>query len=310
MPTRWPRRCARPKKPAAPARRRHRPAAAPYTTVTDFVVADRRAGRPAVHAGARRLPVAEAFEVPLSFQMTPAHHQRHDLPNCRAAPRFLSMPWDVRRPTAAAAALLHLGRHCGDAAQPLRLPPPLSAGRAGRSVSSAADGLLRRPDRLLIERLKAAAAGQLGHHGWSPGSAGRATTSTPARRITSKVVWCVAVLTPTLLVALATGAGPLQPGAGRGLRRAGAVLHAGLPPVQPLLHRPARCIGPRRRRRVRRLLAEWLHLDASELPQTEVLRHVVEHRWPRTGTGVFGVFFWFIVLLGPRPGPSGRGAVP
>ena len=27
----------------------------------------------------------------------------------------------------------------------------------------------------------------------------------------------------------------------------------------------------------RRLLAEWRHLDASELPRTELLRHVIEH---------------------------------
>ena len=35
----------------------------------------------------------------------------------------------------------------------------------------------------------------------------------------------------------------------------------------------------------RERLAEWRHLDASELPRTELLRHVIEHRCsPRTAT--------------------------
>jgi 8-oxo-dGTP pyrophosphatase MutT (NUDIX family) len=37
--------------------------------------------------------VAEAFEVPLSFLMTPAHHQRHVFEFAGARREFLSMPW-------------------------------------------------------------------------------------------------------------------------------------------------------------------------------------------------------------------------
>jgi 8-oxo-dGTP pyrophosphatase MutT (NUDIX family) len=37
--------------------------------------------------------VAEAFEVPLSFLMTPAHHQRHVFDADGQARQFLSMPW-------------------------------------------------------------------------------------------------------------------------------------------------------------------------------------------------------------------------
>ena len=37
--------------------------------------------------------VAEAFEVPLQFLMTPAHHRRHEI-ELQGRPRqFLSMPW-------------------------------------------------------------------------------------------------------------------------------------------------------------------------------------------------------------------------
>jgi adenosylcobinamide-phosphate synthase len=46
----------------------------------------------------------------------------------------------------------------------------------------------------------------------------------------------------------------------------------------------------------RSLLAEWRHLDASELPRTELLRHVVEHSLLAAHRHVFGVFFWFVLL--------------
>jgi adenosylcobinamide-phosphate synthase len=46
----------------------------------------------------------------------------------------------------------------------------------------------------------------------------------------------------------------------------------------------------------RRLLAEWRHLDASELPRTELLRHVIEHSLLAAHRHVFGVFFWFVLL--------------
>jgi adenosylcobinamide-phosphate synthase len=55
----------------------------------------------------------------------------------------------------------------------------------------------------------------------------------------------------------------------------------------------------------RRLLAEWRHLDASELPRTEVLRHVVEHALLAAHRHVFGVFFWFVVLSALGLGPMG-----
>jgi adenosylcobinamide-phosphate synthase len=56
---------------------------------------------------------------------------------------------------------------------------------------------------------------------------------------------------------------------------------------------------------VRRLLAEWRHLDASELPRTELLRHVLEHSLLAAHRHVFGVFFWFIALSALGLGPAG-----
>jgi adenosylcobinamide-phosphate synthase len=55
----------------------------------------------------------------------------------------------------------------------------------------------------------------------------------------------------------------------------------------------------------RRLLAEWLHLDAQDLPRTEILRHVVEHALLAAHRHVFGVFFWFIAGSALGLGPAG-----
>jgi adenosylcobinamide-phosphate synthase len=55
----------------------------------------------------------------------------------------------------------------------------------------------------------------------------------------------------------------------------------------------------------RRLLTEWRHLDASELPRTELLRHIIEHSLLAAHRHVFGVFFWFVVLSSFGFGPAG-----
>ena len=55
----------------------------------------------------------------------------------------------------------------------------------------------------------------------------------------------------------------------------------------------------------RRLLAQWRHLDASELPRTELLRHVIEHSLLAAHRHVFGVFFWFVLLSSLGMGPLG-----
>jgi 8-oxo-dGTP pyrophosphatase MutT (NUDIX family) len=66
-----------------------------YTTVTAFVVTPVVAlVRPGFTHALDGVEVAEAFEVPLAFLMTPAHHQRHEFELEGARRRFLSMPWD------------------------------------------------------------------------------------------------------------------------------------------------------------------------------------------------------------------------
>lgn len=58
-------------------------------------------------------------------------------------------------------------------------------------------------------------------------------------------------------------------------------------------------------RAARELLSEWLHLDASELPQSELLRHVVEHGLLAAHRHVFGVFFCFVVFSALGFGAAG-----
>jgi adenosylcobinamide-phosphate synthase len=57
--------------------------------------------------------------------------------------------------------------------------------------------------------------------------------------------------------------------------------------------------------RARDLLGQWLHLDAAELPRSELLRHVLEHALLAAHRHVFGVFFWFVLFSALGLGPLG-----
>lgn len=65
-----------------------------YTTVTRFVVTP-VVGliRPPFELRLDAFEVAEAFEVPLQYLMTPAHHRRHVFQFEGGQRQFLSMPW-------------------------------------------------------------------------------------------------------------------------------------------------------------------------------------------------------------------------
>jgi 8-oxo-dGTP pyrophosphatase MutT (NUDIX family) len=65
-----------------------------YTTVTHFVVTPVVAlVMPPFELKLDQVEVAEAFEVPLSYLMTPAHHRRHQFVFDGGQRQFLSMPW-------------------------------------------------------------------------------------------------------------------------------------------------------------------------------------------------------------------------
>jgi 8-oxo-dGTP pyrophosphatase MutT (NUDIX family) len=68
-----------------------------YTTVTSYAVTPVVAlVRPPFGLALDAFEVAEAFEVPLQFLMTPAHHQRHVFTFDGGQRQFLSMPWSGR----------------------------------------------------------------------------------------------------------------------------------------------------------------------------------------------------------------------
>ncbi|MBI3367984.1 MAG: CoA pyrophosphatase [Burkholderiales bacterium] len=65
-----------------------------YSTVTSYVVTPVVAlVRPGFTLALDSFEVAEAFEVPLSYLMTPAHHRRHAVELGGERRQFLSMPW-------------------------------------------------------------------------------------------------------------------------------------------------------------------------------------------------------------------------
>ena len=57
--------------------------------------------------------------------------------------------------------------------------------------------------------------------------------------------------------------------------------------------------------RARELLAQWQQVDASELPRSEIVRHVIEHSVLAAHRHVFGVLCWFSVLAALGLGPAG-----
>jgi 8-oxo-dGTP pyrophosphatase MutT (NUDIX family) len=67
-----------------------------YTTITGYIVTPVVAlVLPPFELALDRFEVAEAFEVPLSFLMNPAHHRRHAFIYEGGERQFLSMPWQA-----------------------------------------------------------------------------------------------------------------------------------------------------------------------------------------------------------------------
>ena len=55
----------------------------------------------------------------------------------------------------------------------------------------------------------------------------------------------------------------------------------------------------------RQLLAQWQRVDASELPRSEIVRHVIEHSVLAAHRHVFGVISWYCVASALGLGPAG-----
>ena len=55
----------------------------------------------------------------------------------------------------------------------------------------------------------------------------------------------------------------------------------------------------------RELLAQWRQVDASDLPRSEIVRHVIEYSVLAAHRHVFGVLGWFSILAALGLGPAG-----
>jgi adenosylcobinamide-phosphate synthase len=57
--------------------------------------------------------------------------------------------------------------------------------------------------------------------------------------------------------------------------------------------------------KARQLLAEWQQVDASDLPKSEIVRHVIEYSVLAAHRHVFGVLTWYALLAAIGLGPVG-----
>jgi adenosylcobinamide-phosphate synthase len=55
----------------------------------------------------------------------------------------------------------------------------------------------------------------------------------------------------------------------------------------------------------RQRLAQWMRMDVSALPRSEIVRHVIEHSVLSAHHHVFGVFAWYSLLAAMGLGPAG-----
>ncbi len=159
---------------------------------------------------------------------------------------------------------------------------------------------------LLLEQVKPLPRGNVIHDALTGWMRWTARNFDAGRNSHAWVVWCVTALAPALLawavfVALDRVNGLL------GLAFDVAVLYLTLG-FRQFSHyftdiRAALDRGDEME--ARRLLSEWRHLDASELPRSEFLRHLIEHSLLAAHRHVFGVFFWFVLLSGFGLGPAG-----
>ena len=55
----------------------------------------------------------------------------------------------------------------------------------------------------------------------------------------------------------------------------------------------------------RKELAQWMRMDVSALPRSQIVRHVIEHSVLNAHRHVFGVFAWYSLLAAMGLGPAG-----
>src|SRR5450755_1258319 len=159
---------------------------------------------------------------------------------------------------------------------------------------------------LLLEQVKPLPRGNVIHDALTGWMRWTARNFDAGRESHAWVVWCVAVLAPALLVgAMFVWAERLQDVLGLVFDVAVLYLTLGFRQFSHYFTDIRDALERGNEFEARRLLSEWRHLDASELPTAEFLRHLIEHSLLAAHRHVFGVFFWFILLSSVGLGPAG-----
>jgi adenosylcobinamide-phosphate synthase len=129
------------------------------------------------------------------------------------------------------------------------------------------DEFFRRLVRPVARASQAAAARQCRHDALTGWMQWTARNFDAGRESHAWVVWCVAALAPAVLTfGVFFALDQVHSLLGLAFDVAGALPDARLSPVQPLLHRHPQGLDHGDEVEARRLLSEWRHLDASELP--------------------------------------------
>ncbi len=159
---------------------------------------------------------------------------------------------------------------------------------------------------LLLEQVKPLPRGNPIHDALTAWIRGTARNFDAGREGHAWVVWCITVLVPAL-ACWGLYAGLTQVSTLLGLAFNVAVLYLtlGFRQFSHYFTDIRTALDRNDEHEARRLLAEWRHLDASELPAAEFLRHVIEHSLLAAHRHVFGVFFWFVLLSTFGLGPAG-----
>ncbi|MEP7300334.1 MAG: CobD/CbiB family protein [Caldimonas sp.] len=159
---------------------------------------------------------------------------------------------------------------------------------------------------LLLEQVKPLPRGNVIHDALTGWMRWAARNFDAGRASHAWVVWCVSVLSPALLTwALYFGFDRLNSLLGLAFDVGVLYLTLGFRQFSHYFTDIRDALDHGDESEARRLLSEWRHLDASELPASELLRHVIEHSLLAAHRHVFGVFFWFILLSGFGLGPVG-----
>ena len=159
---------------------------------------------------------------------------------------------------------------------------------------------------LLIEQLKPLPQGNIVHDALTGWMRWTGRNFDAGRDHHAWVVWCVTVLLPALLVfAVYVAIAQISLAAALVWNVAVLYLTLGFRQFSHYFTDIRAALERGDEPEARRLLSEWRHLDASELPRTELLRHMIEHSLLAAHRHVFGVFFWFVLLSTIGLGPAG-----